>query len=206
MKQKEILVKTACLIPRVTYKSTHVAPIDEEKRFDFFFREYYVSLCFFANSILHDVEAAKDLVQDCYVKLWNSHTIAERADTVKSFLYTAVRNKCLDFLRKKKVIDKAELQLTKDDNDSDFEYFDEVAFAEMMRQLIDHIDKLPSNMTTILKKYYLQGKKHKEIAMELGTTPNAIQLQKARAIKLLKQKLLFFMSLVTCFLLALCIC
>ena len=73
----------------------------------------------------------------------------------------------------------------------------------MMRHVIDHIEKLPSDMSTILKKYYLQGKKHKEIATELATTPNAVQLQKARAIKLLKEKLLFFLSLVAIILSAL---
>jgi DNA-directed RNA polymerase specialized sigma subunit len=64
-----------------------------------------------------------------------------------------------------------------------------------MRQIFKHIEELPANMSTILKKYYLQGKKHKEIANELSTTPNAIQLQKAKAIKLLKQKLLFLIGL-----------
>jgi len=178
-----------------TNKATHVASMDEGKSFDLFFRRYYTSLCFFASSILHDEEAAKDVVQDCYVKLWDTHIIKERDHSVKSFLYTIVRNKCLDLLRKKKVVIKAELQL-KNNSNSDSEYFDEVAFAEMMRQVIDHIEKLPSDMSTILKKYYLQGKKHKEIATELATTPNAVQLQKARAIKLLKEKLLFFLSLV----------
>ena len=185
-----------------TYKATHVASMDEGKSFDFFFRRYYTSLCFFANSILHDEEAAKDVVQDCYVKLWDTHIIKERDHSVKSFLYTIVRNKCLDLLRKKKVVIKAELQL-KNNSNSDSEYFDEVAFAEMMRQVIDHIEKLPSDMSAILKKYYFQGKKHKEIATELATTPNAVQLQKARAIKLLKEKLLFFLSLVAIILSAL---
>jgi DNA-directed RNA polymerase specialized sigma subunit len=66
-------------------------------------------------------------------------------------------------------------------------------------QILKHIEELPASMSTILKEYFLQGKKHKEIAAELSTTPNAIQLQKARAIKLLKQKLLFLMYLVCLF-------
>jgi RNA polymerase sigma-19 factor, ECF subfamily len=65
----------------------------------------------------------------------------------------------------------------------------------MVRQVIEYIEELPTNMSTILKEYFLKGKKHKEIAAELSTTPNAIQLQKARAIKLLKQKLLLLMCL-----------
>src|SRR6478735_11331804 len=109
--------------------SINVVKMGEDKAFDFFFRQYYTTLCFFANSILHNEEEAKDVVQDCFLKLWNSKTINERSETVKSFLYTAVRNRCVDLLRKKKVNQKAKLQISKSGDDN-FEYFDEVAFAE----------------------------------------------------------------------------
>jgi RNA polymerase sigma-70 factor (ECF subfamily) len=100
-----------------------------------------------------------------------------------------VRNRCIDYVRKKKMITKAASHLQ--NTDDDFEYFDELAFAEMMRQVLDHIEDLPRNMSTILKEFYLQGRKHKEIANELSTTPDAVRMQKTRAVKLLKQKLLF---------------
>ena len=166
-----------------------VLEMGESKAFDFFFRKYYTSLCFFANSILHDEDEAKDLVQDCYVKLWNSHTIKERVDTVKSFLYTSVRNRCLDFLRKKKVMNKAELHLIKSNRDLDFEYFDEVAFAEMIREIAEHIEELPSNMQKVFKLYYIEGKKYKQIATELNSSPEAVRKQKARALAILKKKI-----------------
>ncbi len=175
--------------------SARVFNMGEGETFDFFFRKYYTSLCFFANSILHDEDEAKDLVQDCYIKLWNSHTITERTNTVKSFLYTSVRNKCLDFLRKKKVIKAAEIQLIKAGNDSDFEYFDEVAFAEMVRQIVGHIEELPSTMQRVFKLYYIEGKKYKEIAEQLHSSPEAVRKQKTRALTIIRQKLLCFLTL-----------
>jgi RNA polymerase sigma factor (sigma-70 family) len=60
----------------------------------------------------------------------------------------------------------------------------------MMRQLINCIEEMPGNIATILKQYYLQGKNYKKIAAELNSTPDAIRMQKARAIKQLKAKLL----------------
>jgi len=180
-----------------TYRETPVVPMGKEKIFDYFFRQYYAMLCFFAESIIRNEEDAKDIVQDCFVKLWHDAAITEKAASVKSFLYTMVRNRCIDYIRKQKVRTKVAPHLqTKEE---DFEYFDELAFAEMMRQLLDHIEELPSHMRTILRKYYLQGKKHKEIAKELSTTTNAVKLQKSRAIKLLKQKLLFVVSILLIF-------
>ncbi len=175
--------------------SARVFNMGQGETFDFFFRKYYTSLCFFANSILHDEDEAKDLVQDSYIKLWNSHTISERAYTVKSFLYTAVRNKCLDFLRKKKVMKAAEIQLIKADNDSDFEYFDEVAFAEMIRQIDDHIEELSSTMQKVFKLYYIEGKKYKQIAKEVHSSPEAVRKQKIRALTIIRQKLLLLLTL-----------
>ena len=177
-----------------TDDSANVFNMGESKAFDYFFRQYYTSLCFFANSILHDEDESKDLVQDCYIKLWNSHTIKERADTVKSFLYTAVRNRCLDFLRKKKVMNKAELQLIKNTSDLDFEYFDEVAFAEMIREIVGHIEELPSTMQKVFKLYYIEGKKYKQIASELNSSAEAVRKQKTRALKIIRQKFLFLLT------------
>jgi len=169
--------------------STNVVKMGEDKAFDFFFHQYYTTLCYFANSILHNEEEAKDIVQDCFVKLWNSQTINERSETVKSFLYTAVRNKCVDVLRKKKVIQKAKLQLVKN-NENDFEYFDEVAFAEMIRQLDGYLSELPPKVQEIIRLYYLDEKKYHEIANEINSTPEAVRKQKMRALKIIRQKFL----------------
>ena len=162
----------------------------EGNSFDFFFRQYYSPLSFFANSILHNEEEAKDIVQDCFVKLWDSQPINERSETVKSFLYTAVRNKCVDLLRKKKVIQKAKLHLIQN-NEDDFEYFDEVAFAEMIHLLDGYLSELPSKVQQIIKLYYLDKKKYHEIANEINSTTEAVRKQKARALKIIRQKFLF---------------
>ena len=163
----------------------------EGNSFEFFFRQYYTPLSFFATSILHNDEEAKDIVQDCFIKLWEGQTINERTETVKSFLYTAVRNKCVDLLRKKKVIQKAKLELIQN-NENDFEYFDEVAFAEMMSQLDGYLSELPSRVQEIIKLYYLDKKKYHEIANEINSTAEAVRKQKIRALKIIKQKFLFF--------------
>lgn len=168
-------------------KKDNVINIGVEQNFDYFFRQYYVALCFFANSIIHNDEDAKDIVQDCFIKFWSNDIVNEKVDIVKSFLYTMVRNRCIDYTRKQKTITKTKSILLK--SEEEFEHFDELVFAEMMRQIFDQIEELPETMKTILKKYYFEGKKHKEIAAELNMTPNAIQLQKAKAIKILKQKL-----------------
>lgn len=173
--------------------NARVVKMDEDKTFDFFFRKYFTALCHFANSIIHDEDEAKDIVQDSYVKLWNGQTMNERSETVQSFLYTTVRNKCLDILRKRKVISKAKAQLIRQDP-LHFEYFDEAAFSEMMRQVIDCIEELPERSQHIIKLYYIDGKKHLEIAGEINSTAEAVRKQKTRALNAIRKKLLFLLS------------
>lgn len=171
----------------------NVVPMGKEQTFDYFFRQYFAALCFFAQSIIHNEEDAKDIVQDCFIKLWEDDlSLLEKTASIKSFLYTMVRNRCIDYIRKKKVITKAVTHLQ--NNEDNPEYYDELAFAEMMQQIFDHLDQLPQNMHTILKEYFLKGKKHKEIAVALNTTPDAVRMQKKRGIKLLQQKLLLLLS------------
>ena len=174
--------------------NTQTFQMGEGNSFDFFFRQYYTALCYFANSILHNEEEAKDIVQDSFIKLWDSQTITERSETVKSFLYTTVRNKCVDLLRKKKVIQKAKLQLVKN-NESDFEYFDEVAFAEMIRQLEGYLAELPEKVQQIIKLYYVDEKKYHEIASEINSTPEAVRKQKMRMLKIIRGKFHFLFCL-----------
>ena len=179
--------------------STNVVKMGEDKAFDFFFRQYYTTLCYFATSILHNEEEAKDIVQDCFVKLWDSHTINERSETVKSFLYTAVRNKCVDVLRKKKVIQKAKLQIAKSGDDN-FEFFDEVAFAEMIREVFGNIEMLPPKMQQVIKLYYFEEKNYKEIASTLGTSPETVRNQKGKALKIIRKKLPFLLPIILLYL------
>lgn len=181
-------------------KSTHVISMGKEKAFDYFFRQYYTSLCFFANSILHNQEESKDIVQDCFVKLWDSENINERFETVKSFLYTSIRNACIDFIRKKQVREKARLQILRNNNEENFEYFDEIAFAEMMSQIVNYIEELPVNTQKIFRLYYFEDKKHSEIANEINSTPEVVQKQKERAIKKIRKNFIlsfFYVIIVT---------
>lgn len=64
---------------------------------DSVFKRLYRPLCLYAAHYLSgDLDAAEDVVQDCFVRLWQHGAKDERA-----FLYAAVRNACIDSLRRK---------------------------------------------------------------------------------------------------------
>lgn len=69
---------------------------------DLIFQHYYRPLCLYATHYLHDIDEAEDVVQDCFVKLISRSIMPEN---IKAFLYTSVRNACIDRLRRQSPID-----------------------------------------------------------------------------------------------------
>ena len=70
--------------------------------FNFLFITYYKQLCIYAYNYIHDIETAKELVQDVFMKLWEKVLSEENHSSFKSFLYTSVRNAAIDHLRHSK--------------------------------------------------------------------------------------------------------
>ncbi len=161
----------------------------EEKGYDFFFRQYFSALSFFANKILKNESDAKDVVQDCFVKLWSGQATLKKPSAIKSFLYTTVHNASLNFLRDKKGADRREAEIQQDAGIADENWLDQVIQAEMIREIYAHIHSLPPRMQEVFRKYYLEGKNCNEIAGDLQTSPATVRKQRARALTLLREKL-----------------
>ena len=74
-----------------------------KQEFKILFEQFYNPLCNFANTILYDSNKAEDAVQDVFVKMWQKKDILSDLDNVKSYLFTATKNKCIEYLRKLKL-------------------------------------------------------------------------------------------------------
>jgi len=74
----------------------------DEDAFTLLFDTYYVPLCFFANKFLGDMDLSRSQVQQVFVDLWEKREKIDIAWSVKSYMYHAVRNRSIDFIRKNK--------------------------------------------------------------------------------------------------------
>jgi RNA polymerase sigma-70 factor (ECF subfamily) len=104
------------------------------------FHNYYRPLCLYALRLLDNADEAEDVVQDTFAALWEKRDTLHKIVSIKSYLYTAVRNNCLMKLRSKKEFDSVEeLQLMD-------EYTPEevIARAELEAKLWKIIDELPN--------------------------------------------------------------
>ena len=70
----------------------------KRKEFQQLFESSYPMLCLFAQKYVQDMDVAADMVQDAFLKLWEGEEFVNES-AAKSFLYTEIRNNCLNYLK-----------------------------------------------------------------------------------------------------------
>ena len=148
------------------------------------FHNYYRPLCLFALRLLDNADEAEDVVQDTFAALWEKRDTLHKIVSIKSYLYTAVRNNCLMKLRSKKEFDSVEeLQLMD-------EYTPEevIARAELEAKLWKMIDDLPERQREIFLMAKRDGMAYREIAEETGLSVKTVENHVTRALKSLRHK------------------
>ncbi len=73
-----------------------------KKAFREIYDRYHVQLFFIAKKYLKDVNLAEDAVQDTFVKVWEKRGKLDHVKSLKSYLFTMVRNRVLNMLRDSK--------------------------------------------------------------------------------------------------------
>lgn len=159
------------------------------------FREVYFSnyrsLVFFATNLLRrEDETAEDIVQESFRKVWENRERFETPAHIRNFLFMVTRNACLNVLRRNLTQSHAHKEIA---SLSSFEEPNAELLrvqAEVIAEIYNHIDALPSHYARVIRMLYLREMKPAEVAQELGITVNAVFIQKTRALKLLRLRIL----------------
>ena len=75
----------------------------DESAFEALFEKYYKMLCINAYWFLQQEQEAKDLVQTFFMDIWDKKLYNNFQGDVKGYLHTAVRNRCLNHLKKQRI-------------------------------------------------------------------------------------------------------
>jgi len=168
--------------------------------FEELFKNNYAKLCHFALQFLKDEDAAKDIVQETFVVYWNKkEDLDAEGVPATGFLFSAVRNACLNKLRREK-LEHGFLNQQDADPAEDAIVLNAMIRSEVIAELNHVITTLPVNCQRIFRMGYLEGLKNPEIAKELDISINTVKTQKKRGLELLKMRLSpdFFAILIVC--------
>ncbi|MBF8150744.1 RNA polymerase sigma-70 factor [Winogradskyella sp. F6397] len=150
------------------------------------FDSLYTSLCVFASSYVGNIDVAKDLVQDVFIKVWEDKIDFKSELAVKSYLYTAVKNRALDFLKSKRFKATDHMSVVELDhlNKESF-YLKEVVIEEAATVIEEAIKTLPNRCAQIMR-LSIKELTNIEIAKQLEISVNTVKAQKKIAYKRLR--------------------
>ncbi|MDN3669492.1 RNA polymerase sigma-70 factor [Echinicola jeungdonensis] len=142
------------------------------------FHDYYPGLLKFAEGFVFDKEVCEDIVQNIFVYIWEQAEYLNITTSFKSYLYKAVKNRCLNYLRSLKIEDKHNLlYLEASLNESPVDWED----SEIPQKIEMAIEGLPPKMAEIFRLKYMEEKSLREIATQLDVSENTIKTQLLRA-------------------------
>ncbi len=155
--------------------------------FEGFFKENYSKIYYLALSLLHDEEAARDIVSDSFEYLFthNSHLQANEAS---NYLFVSVRHRCADYYRKQAVHQRYSnyIAYTSEKVEDAMGFFEH---EEQVEQILKLMELLSPRTRTVLEAHYLKGKKYSEVAVEFGISESAVKKHVMQALKFFREKL-----------------
>ena len=134
-----------------------------------------------------DTQIAEDIVQEVFIKMYNSQTNYEERGELKAYLYKMTSNKSKDYL-KSWSYRNVQLQNKIFTSASKIEV-DELVRKDEQTIIGDAILELPIKYREVLIYYYFNDMKISEIASILSTSESTIKTRLGRGKELLKNKL-----------------
>lgn len=161
----------------------------EEQGFSYFFNDLYPALLYYAFRFLNDRPSAEDVVEESFIKIWERHESFNHPQVIKSWLYTTVRNACLNKLQQEQRKQVKEDMLARQQEGAHQQsHLNEIILAEVIAEVHATISSLPTGCRKIFEMMYIHGKTVREIAKELNLSISTIKNQKARGLTILRKK------------------
>ena len=152
------------------------------------YRSFYGALCNHAIGIVSDKTVAEDIVQECFITIWNTSLYFPQVQALTAYLYRSVHNNALKYLRDKTTDDARLQKWYEEQEEVEDSYFYQAIEEELIRKLREKIVPLPEQRKTILL-LSIDGLSIQEIAEQLNISVNTVKTQKKRAYAYLKKHL-----------------
>jgi RNA polymerase sigma-70 factor (family 1) len=150
--------------------------------FEELFKQTFPRMLGYCKLFIHDLAQANDLVQECFVKLWEKRDTIKTTQSIESLLFVMLRNKCLNYLRDQKLRDyEKDIESIKENElqylyQLDFIGKEEKTLEESLIEAIRaSVEKLPEKRKLVFIKAKIEGKKNKDVAEELGISLKAVE-------------------------------
>lgn len=170
--------------------------IGDEEIYILLFQEYYVSLCAYSRRYVGRKDIAEEIVSDTFLKIWENRRSLEINTSVKAYVFHAVCNNSLNYLRKLKTKNNLKEYFRETSSGNlGFEVTSEeieeqsLIMENMSQKIEEAVNLLPEQQQRAFRLKRLEGKKTKEVAEIMGLSVKTIEMHLSKATLHLRQNL-----------------
>jgi RNA polymerase sigma-70 factor (family 1) len=149
------------------------------------FKDVHVPLLRYAWRYTGGEEAARDVVQDALLKLWNIRETLDPYRSLKALLYTMVRNLALNHQRAGQNM----VALVEAEAKAALETDDVVDAAFLSERIRDWVDQMPERRREAFLLSRFHGMSHEEIAQTMNLTATTVNTHIVLALRTLRERL-----------------
>jgi RNA polymerase sigma-70 factor (ECF subfamily) len=168
--------------------------------FEMIFKTYYKPLCHYAHSFLNDKNEAEEVVQTTFIKIWEKKNELSVQSSLKAYLYSMVRNGCLNVIKHEKVKQlhaKWHVQETERSRDLVEE---KVLSNDLESKIYLAMKALPEQCRLVFQLSRFEELKYQEIADQLQISVKTVENQMGKALKIMRVQLKEYLPLYVLFL------
>ncbi|WP_423126556.1 RNA polymerase sigma-70 factor [Gaoshiqia sp. Z1-71] len=168
----------------------------DDDTYVFLFRKYYVPLCSYARRYVGRKDVAEEIVSETFFNIWRNRATLEIRSSVKGYLFHAVCNNSLNYLRKLKKEENLD-HFFKENAAENSHFilaseelpFDSLLLKDLTKTIDDAVASLPPQQQTVFRLKRYEGKKNGEIAEIMGLSVKTVEMHLSKALLSLRKNL-----------------
>jgi RNA polymerase sigma-70 factor (ECF subfamily) len=157
--------------------------VDDQQALEELFKKYHDRLCGFAFQYVRSFDLTEEVVSDVFLKVWMKRDGLTAHGNFKAYLYTAVRNQAIDYIRKEEELLESLESLQNETASNEYQPDEKLMFIEFKNHIEGVINALPPRRRTIFKMSRMEKLTYREIADILSISVHTVQNQMVQAVK-----------------------
>lgn len=172
------------------------------KAFQWVYNFYWSQVYNFTRLYITSTEESKEIVQEVFIKLWESKHLINENNNIKGFLFIVTRNAIFNKKRNSLNEEYYKMSVLKAYSESNVTDYNEVEAELYASELKDYIDLLIDSLPDKQKKIFMLSRKsnmtNKEIAEEMNLNIKTVEAYITKTLKYLKENIDLFAIFIIC--------
>jgi len=167
----------------------------DEKAYKELFIKYYSPLCEYVSHYIQDNDS-EELIQELMLYIWEARESIVIENSLKSYLFTAVKHRCLNAIKKKRYHEQVHDLLYEKLKDQ-FEDPDYYLLNELSDNIQKAIRELPDNYRNTFELSRFGEMSNAQVAQQLNVSVKTVEYRITQSLKILRIKLKEYLPLLS---------